>query len=193
MPHLVELYRQQGDILYEGKLLSHHLIESHIGLTISYARRSGYKDPELLGWLYLSLVESVNKAKTHLVDNNLTRYIIANFRSGLRKFREGQATVRSAYRKGLVTQSLMEHPRADALGDLLELKEMMECVCLDELDSAILELSLQSYTYKEISDILSIRKNNLKYRLKKMRHRCRVSQGNYPSEEICIKRLKQNV
>jgi hypothetical protein len=165
---LVAQYRATG----EGR---EEIINHLKGLAHSYAFRSGYKDDELVGELLLMLVTAVNKAKDALHDNNIERYVLAHFRFGLQKFREKRRVIRvpkSACKKiDFVYQSLMDHHVSGTDADTLELKEMMERFCLDELDTQILSLLLKAHTRQEIADIVGIPKRDVRTRIEEMRAR----------------------
>jgi len=162
-----------------GEDLASELVQAHIPLVHSYARRSGIKDDEVKGYLFLELVKAVRRAQNNLHDNNITPYIIAAFRTGLRKYREALFAVtvpESSFRRGkrVGFESLMEHHTVRDGVDLLELKELLERITVDELDSSILDLLLKGYTHNEVSLILSLEVHQVVYRLRNIRTRCRA-------------------
>lgn len=179
LSRLVKHYRENGDNIICSKclrpcehlpntLISHILIESHIRLAFSYAAKSGIHDEGLVSDLLMSLVKSVEKAKTNLVDDNITPYILSNFREAKSQYLNDRCLIRiplaTKKRNKLKNKKIVALPEkivARKEFSYLELKECIESLTDDFVCRKILYYLSLDHRPSEIALILNMPASNV--------------------------------
>lgn len=169
-------------------LISHILIQEHLPLAKYYVKRHVAKRfrQELYGELCLSLVSSVKKAQTKLVDDNITPYILANFRGVKFRFFAKQPLVRVPYNMhkkhpSKTLEALVEEPVAKCSkpDNAILLDETITTLSEDTLTKQILVLLSEDYKLSEISLMLGVSKVKLTRQLKRIRNRVIADSDKY--------------
>jgi hypothetical protein len=189
LERLVHEYRLNGDNIICSKclrscehmpdtLISHALIMTHEGLAVSYATKSSSPRfrHDLISELFLSLVKSVKKAQTKLKDNNITPYILTNFRSAKSDFFARQKMIRipRASRK----RNKLKEFEVGKISPIVMAKEsrpldhdVLTHLAQDEVTNKVLTMVTEDYQIFEIALELNVPRHQVYRILKGLRSR----------------------